>query len=510
VQTDQEQTKLDALSKLVSDFQAEKALKYQNNPGGQSKSRKNGVSQLKSQVDAELWQKEYDSKAKERSDFQAYFQDQRKYDDDEKVLTEWLEKLKMQVKQGDAATNDLKRKLHKAIETFFDPQGERLWKKRFDDNVGVWNGGYIINDEYKLADPVRVASVDLNSVVDGGPVKYVRFGSATKKDWAEESELKGMFGKCKAGVDPIAGPKQSEHQVAEAFPKPTRKLLEDYLTSLLTVDLAEQVQLIKRALGSQPGFRSVVHIDYYATRSTTQVGLHKDTNGNNVFAVLHYLNDEPMLGPEYIDDPAPIKTVVDGYYPSNIYSKLDDKYRRQSAPWAVLKKSKIVQKDWRFVREHYCTWPAKFLNALHYARHSTKDLSARGKMASSILPKDGLVSFVDELIFHATPIEGFRVDPDTEASEDKKAAALRTVNAGVTVVSMLENGGSFTGSVNLFGQRDYAHRVQRRMSAHYQNGVHLETNLAIPGATSGGVRRFFRLWICLMPDNWYEPLPAFT
>jgi hypothetical protein len=510
VQTHLEDAKLDALYRLVRDFQDEKALKYQNNPGGQSKKRKNGVAQLKAQVEAELWQRDYDGKAKERADFQAYFQDQRKYDEDVEVLTDWLEKLKMQVKQGDAATNDLKRKLHKAIETFFDPNGVRAWQAKYDNAVGVWNGGYIVNDQYQLADPVRVASVDLNSVVDGGPVKYVRFGSAAKKDWAAESELKCMFGKCKAGLDAIVGPKQSEHQVAEALPKPARKLLEDYLTSLLTVDLAEQVQLIKRALSTQAGYRSVVHIDYYATRSTTQVGLHKDTAGNNVFAVLHYLNDAPMLGPEYIDDPAPIKTVVDGYYPSHLYSKLDDKYRRQSAPWAVLKKSQIVQKDWRYVREHYCTWPAKFLDALHYARHSDKDLSARGKMASSILPKDGLVSFVDELIFHATPIEGFRVDPDTEASEDKKAAALRSVNAGVTVVSMLSNGGSFTGSVNLFGQRDYAHRVQRRMSAHYRNGVHLETDLAIPGATSGGVRRFFRLWICVMPENWYEPLPAYT
>jgi hypothetical protein len=351
--------------------------------------------------------------------------------------------------------------------------------------------------------------VDLESVVDGGPVKYVRFGSATKKDWAEESELKAMFGRCKAGLDPLVGPKQSEHQVAEAFSTPTRKLLEDYLTSLLTVDLAEQVQLVKRALGTQPGFRSVVHIDYYATRSTTQIGLHKDTNGNNVFAVLHYLNDEPMLGPEYIDDPAPIKTIVEGYYDDRHFAPIDDKFRRQSAPWAKIKKAQWVQQEWRMVRQENCTWPTKLLDALHYARHSTKDLTSRGKMAASILPKDGLVSFVDELIFHATPIEGYRVDPDT-VSEDEKAAALRSVNAGVTVVSMLYDGQQFSGSLNLFGQKDYATRIKRRMSAHYDNGVHLETNLAIPGATSGGVRRFFRLWICLMPDNWYEPLPAYT
>jgi len=510
VQTDQEKAKLEALYKLVCDFQAEKALKYQNNPGDQSKKRKNGVSQLKTQVEAERWQYDYDSKAKDRSDFQAYFQDKRKNDNDIRVMADWLEKLKIEVKQGAAASNDLKRKLHKAIETFFGPEGRPLWKAKFDNHIGVWNGGYIVNDEYKPSDTIRVASVDLESVVAGGQVKYLRFGSATKQDWADDLEKRAMFGKCKAGPDAIVGPKQSEHQVAEVLPKPTRKLLEDYLASLLTVDLAAQVQLIQRALSSQPGFRAVVHLDYYATRSTAQVGLHKDTSGNNVFAVLHYLNDEPMLGPEYIDDPAPIKTVVDGYYDDQYWSTIDGKYRRQSAPWAIVKKGKWVQDQWRYVWQEKCTWPNKLLDALQYARESTDDLTARGKMAASILPKDGLVTFVDELIFHATPIEGYRVDPDTEASEAKKAMALRTVNAGVTVVSVLENGGQFLGTLNLFGQRDYAHRIKRRMSAHYLNGVHQETGLTIPGATSGGVRRFFRLWICILPDNWYEPLPAYT
>jgi hypothetical protein len=140
---------------------------------------------------------------------------------------------------------------------------------------------------------------------------------------------------------------------------------------------------------------------------------------------------------------------------------------------------------------------------LQKARLSAKSDVSRGKLASSILPKDGLVTFVDELIFHATPIEGHRAD--TPATN-----AVRYLSAGVTVTSLVKGKFVTFDPVNIFGTKTHSTRIQRRMSAHYDNGTHIETGLTIPGSKSGGVRKFFRLWICVVPKHWYETLPEYA
>ncbi|HKP98199.1 MAG TPA: hypothetical protein VJ385_20885 [Fibrobacteria bacterium] len=482
--------KIEDLYSVINKFEAEKKLKHQNNPAKQSAKRRDSVARLKVQVENERWQLDYDGRAKERRDFKKYFKKKRKKEADHAVLADWLERLKIQVKQGEAKTNKLKKDLHSSIEAFFDPGNSAAWETALNDGEYPGRVGYIGGSReggYTPSDTIRVATVDLESVLGGGAVDYVMFGSKDNPKWAPPDELSAMFGKVKAGGDPLVGPKQSQNQAAELFPRPMRKLMEDYLRALLRKDLEEQVELVKRALESQDGYRAVVHLDYYATRSTTQVGLHKDTTGNNVFAVLHYINDDPMLGPEYIDDPAPIRTANEGYYYDRYWSAIGDDYYRQAAPWAILK-------------DGMCTWPDALLEGLQIAREAGGSKS-RGKMACSILPRDGLVAFVDELIFHATPIEGHRVD-------DTSDEAVRYLSAGVTVVSLMKAGVD-PGKLNIFGTKSYADRIKRRLSATYDKGTHLQTGLTIPGAKSGGVRKFFRLWICIVPEHWYTPLPPY-
>jgi hypothetical protein len=265
--------------------------------------------------------------------------------------------------------------------------------------------------------------------------------------------------------------------------------MEDYLRSLLKVDLEQQSKLIMRALGSQPGYKALVHLDYYATRAVDQVGLHKDTTGHNVFAVLNYINDDPMLGPEFIDDPAPIKSRNPGWYRDDIWANLPG-YLRSGAPWA-----EIDTDTW--------VWPEAMLRALQWVRWYQKSEESKGKMAASILPKDGLVSFVDELIFHATPIAGHRTD-STWANQ------ARYLHAGASFPTLEKDGRHSTDILNLFEAHVKKDRIERRMSAHYDNGKHIETGLLVPGAKSGGVRKFFRLWMCIVPEHWYKANAKYT
>ena len=85
------------------------------------------------------------------------------------------------------------------------------------------------------------------------------------------------------------------------------------------------------------------------------------------------------------------------------------------------------------------------------------------------------------------------------------------MHAGVSFPTIMK--GKFPAEpkdiLNLFEPHVKVDRIQRRMSAHYDQGKHIETGLLVPGAKSGGVRKFFRLWITIVPDHWYIPLPAF-
>lgn len=502
IKDDNGRQELRDLDTVLLKFEREKKAKYANSIFRQSTKRKDAVSQLRLQIEPMLWQWDYEEKAKERSDLQAFLGKAYKGKKDASDMTEMLKKLKIEIKQGEDATNALKRDLHADLEDYFGAGGKKFWRKPFADNKVPWHGYFKAEDD--PADNIRVCTVDMDSLIVGGKVEYLRFGKGADNSWMNKFEDKAMFGKTKVGTDAVVGPNQSLNQVAEHLPGTIRKKAEDYLKSLLMNDLLAQSALIDRALRSEPGYRAVVHLDYYATRSTNQVQLHKDTNGNNVFAVLHYINDVPMLGPEYIDDPAPIKSREDGYYPKETWAKLPaipngDKYYRQGAPWA--KVGETVSEDGETVTSRY-TWPTPLLDALQAARVPLKD-HTQYEMSYETLPKEGLVTFVDELIFHATPLTMHRIDyPGDDA--------VRILSAGAQVVSLIDDKNGGTTFINLFGTRSHATRVKRRLSAHYKDGVHTESGLGVPGSTSGGVRKFFRLWICIVPDHWYTKLPDYT
>jgi len=497
--------RLTALWGKVVDFEKEKKTKHAANPEKQSKNRKNAVHTLRTQVEWNMWQLDYDKKKKERDDLNDFFAKRRSRDAHDFVIRDWLSKLKVTVRQGDPATSKLKVKLHEDIvKEFAKPYAGKRW---FDEALKTkkypWVGpghkyvtGYYEDTHgpdttLMLQDSLRVATVDMESVLGDGDITYM---GADIAKWTD-LDKKAIFHKFQQN-DPIVGHLQSVNQVAEYLSIPLRKTLEDYLRSLLKVDLELQSKLVERILACQPGFKALVHIDYYATRSVDKVGLHKDTNGNNLFAVLDYINEDPMLGPEYIDDPAPMRTENPGYYLADeIYANLEG-ITRSGAPWASLDKDPKTGED-RYV------WPNDLIWALQNVRMSPPNQDSNGKLHGCVLPKDALVSFVDELIFHATPVVGHR----TEAKLDDLP---RYLHAGVTFPTVMKDHAPYDKSLNIFEAYVKQDRVERRMSAHYTNEVHDETGLAIPGAKSGGVRRFFRLWICIVPEHWYKPNAKYT
>jgi hypothetical protein len=217
---------------------------------------------------------------------------------------------------------------------------------------------------------------------------------------------------------------------------------------------------------------------------------------------LHYLNADPIVGPEYIDDPGPldVRTVqgrpVNGFYAN--YTHIAQ-WARMGAPWAEIDPGAPPAVPPSYV------WPRALLTALQGSRgHSTT-------LEHAPLPAYGLVSFVDELIFHATPMLSKRPPAGTTDKD------IRYLSAGATIpgsIGQRPDGSWYPNSDYLpaFGTRNYANKVRRRMSVNIDqlaanNEVFLG-GLPIPSAVSGGVRKFWRLWMGITPSAWYTFLPT--
>lgn len=192
--------------------------------------------------------------------------------------------------------------------------------------------------------------------------------------------------------------------------------------------------------------RVIMSIDYYYDRPLTSLGLHKDTTGNSVFVGLHYDNETTILGPEYIYDFYPMPESKDRYH----------------SPWS---------KD-----QNVPYWPTPVAEGLELARASLKETHGTDQdlMEATTMGEKGIVCFVDELIFHATPLTHKR-------SEDEKRTLFKAFNI---------NGASY--EQKKLTTKD---TLRRRYSL---------ADMSIQQATSRHNRRsFVRFWAMIEPKAWH-------
>ena len=136
--------------------------------------------------------------------------------------------------------------------------------------------------------------------------------------------------------------------------------------TISTMISAGQIEYLRASGLTGGGYKIVIEIHYYANRASDQIGFHKDTKGQTLFVNLNYLHSDPLLGPEYIVNPA-----------------------RSEQHEAEIKK----------------TLPRKFRKDLKEVRRGLADPTEIGV---SIIEPGGFVAFVDELIHHTTPLYGGR------------------------------------------------------------------------------------------------------
>jgi ribosomal protein S18 acetylase RimI-like enzyme len=186
--------------------------------------------------------------------------------------------------------------------------------------------------------------------------------------------------------DLIKGAKLKQITPAKGVPdgygaiKGNDKLKKLIVYSVMTTMIqAGQIEYLKSSgLTNSSEWKIVVEVHYYRDRNVkAQPGFHKDTLGETLFVNLNYLNPDvnPIFGPEYILNPAPVE-----------------------------EHEKILKGS----------LPSSFLQHLSDVR---KQLSPPTETKATAIPRYGVVAFVDELIHHKSPLYNYRTVTGEELNQ---------------------------------------------------------------------------------------------
>lgn len=263
-----------------------------------------------------------------------------------------------------------------------------------------------------------------------------------------------------------------------------RSSVEDYITRFVSNEIRTQVAIALQGASSEPGYQAIISFDYYASRGLASSRAHKDTFGNTLFVMLHYDNRSTMEGPEYVIDKWPAPVTGNGLMPGPLFSvrhALGE--TRGRAPW------KLTPNGIPF-------WPRTLLRALEHAR----DLVARDHEEhtwyKSLIGARGMIIFVDELIYHMTPLMFRRQDDGAGQTKYAQAALSDDSN---TLINVVPNNTQRT-----------VRKLSMDLAKWEQEDARTGPARLFPKSTrydgTGGMstRRFNRVWISIVPDDWYR------
>jgi hypothetical protein len=178
------------------------------------------------------------------------------------------------------------------------------------------------------------------------------------------------------------------------------KVVRNTISTMIT---AGQIAYLDRSGLTRGEWTVWVEVHYYRTRAKVKPYLHKDTLGETLFVNLNYITNHEIAGPEFVKNPLP-----------------------------------VPEHDRRIGR----SLPPAFLEHLDAAR---RDLPLPTEITASTIPANGVVSFVDEMIHHMTPLYGHR-----KVTAAKLATFLQTKYAA-RYAKALADYGAYQKTTNAWG-----------------------------------------------------------
>jgi len=279
-----------------------------------------------------------------------------------------------------------------------------------------------------------------------------------------------------------------------------------YLVQFLQNELSNQMNFALKAVENESDYTAIIDLDYYASRAVTRAVAHKDTLGYSLFVSLHYENANTMEGPEYLIDkwPCPVSYDTDGgtvdakdyLKHGELFNqrKLGGKFNvRMHAPWRKRKQSQAGY------------WPKTLLEGLELARKDLKNSNSKDEWGKSKINSNGMIVFVDELIYHTTPKTDHRDFEDafekavfisTQGKDDFLNITQHRVDLKPAVPTLTRKM-STDVTFNYEKEHDKKHKYSRKKK------IHDVTSPSSSGEVKG-VRRFARAWISIVPKNWLQ------
>ena len=300
----------------------------------------------------------------------------------------------------------------------------------------TWGG--VVDDESKPKDNFQVHLCKWEDIEEAASPARLKYKSGIRK----VKDSGGM----------VSGPSRQEYPVDTAL----ARLCNSYLMQLFRArgaPLAEMARFVDEIESDYRTHRAVVSVDFYYSRPLTQLGLHKDTTGNTLFVGLHYNNDERIAGPEYIYD----------FWPKT------EKKDRFHAPWSSADEAETTY------------WPKDLLEGLAQARSALKDQywDRRDVQYDTAMSQNGLVTFVDELIFHVTPLTRKRTETE-KTPDDPLFRAVNINGVPYKLDALLDNNSK---------------KLRRTFSTKDIENA--------KGTSQNGRRSFIRFWVMIEPKAWH-------
>ena len=214
-------------------------------------------------------------------------------------------------------------------------------------------------------------------------------------------------------------------------------------------------------------YNVIVHLHYYRNRETPDGGFHKDTRGQTLFFLLHYLNEKPIYGAEWIRQRGELVGVV---YPNDGGPDRPDERRVGPADvtyvWPEAIRKAVLAKRLQYEEED---------DDIHVLR----------------VDKYGAVLVVDDVIHHRTP------NAKTRSEWEKLESVLYAKNADNEAGDYeIKRGRSRVRGEP--GKRSSSRSMSNERKKKEEGDADV---VARWNATFNCTRQFFRIWVTVSPAN---------
>jgi hypothetical protein len=177
-------------------------------------------------------------------------------------------------------------------------------------------------------------------------------------------------------------------------------------------------------------FNVIVHLHYYRNRQKPDQGFHKDTRGQTLFFMLHYLSALPLYGAEWMWEQRLRRVEIqDSRIGSLVYNDKtkESRFWPSGSPWS----EKNPPEGWRYVERDSPidvegVWPRTICEDVRREKQSG---SNDDKIHAFRVSAYGAVLVVDDVVHHRTPHPESRLDWEDDDEGYSQAGFLQARDA---------------------------------------------------------------------------------